>query len=395
MIPAYNSTYYSGPALRLGAGIQGGEAYQVAHSHGYRVVGGTCPTVGIAGGYSQGGGHSSLSSIHGLGADNVLEWEVVTAGGQHLTATPTSNQDLYWALSGGGGGTYAVALGMTVRLHPDGPVGGGYLNFNDTAVGHDAFWEAVGAFQAALPPILHQGDSLLYSMYNNSFSMFSLTAPDRTTSQVTSLMQPILAELNRRNVPFSFQTRTWPTFLDYFATDMGPLPYGPYSSGQVTGSRLIPRAVVQDPAQNAVLTKALRDTTAIDDFFIACQALDVSANRSVAANAVLPAWRDAASHCIVVGAWDYDRPLADMEAKEAALTNVITPRLEAATPGSGTYLNEANFKQANFQQQFYGSNYPRLLAIKKKYDPDNVFYAATAVGSEAFVIDDSGRLCKA
>lgn len=57
-------------------------------------MGGTCPTVGIVGGYTQGGGHSILSSSYGVAADNVLEWEVVTVDGRHLTATPTQNADL-------------------------------------------------------------------------------------------------------------------------------------------------------------------------------------------------------------------------------------------------------------------------------------------------------------
>ena len=82
------------------------------------MLGGTCPTVGIAGGYTQGGGHSALSSLYGLSADNVLEWEVVTANGTQLTATSSSNQDLYWALSGGGGCTYGVVMSMTTKLYP-------------------------------------------------------------------------------------------------------------------------------------------------------------------------------------------------------------------------------------------------------------------------------------
>jgi FAD/FMN-containing dehydrogenase len=48
----------------------------------------------------------------------VLEWEVITANGQLLTASPTQNLNLYWALSGGGGGTYGVVVSMTVKVHP-------------------------------------------------------------------------------------------------------------------------------------------------------------------------------------------------------------------------------------------------------------------------------------
>ncbi|KAH0412222.1 FAD/FMN-containing isoamyl alcohol oxidase MreA, partial [Aureobasidium melanogenum] len=93
----WSDKYYTGKAIKVGAGIRGGEAYKIADAAGYQVVGGECPTVGIAGGYSQGGGHSALTSRHGLGADQVLEWEVVTGTGRHLIANRHQNTDLYWA----------------------------------------------------------------------------------------------------------------------------------------------------------------------------------------------------------------------------------------------------------------------------------------------------------
>lgn len=58
-----------------------------------------------------------MSSEYGLGADQVLEWEVVTANGDHIVATPSNNADMYWALSGGGPGTFGVVISMTVRAH--------------------------------------------------------------------------------------------------------------------------------------------------------------------------------------------------------------------------------------------------------------------------------------
>ena len=70
------------------------------------------------------------------------------------------------------------------------------------------------------------------------------------------------------------------------------------------------------------------------------------------------------------------------------------------TPGSGTYFNEGDRLEPNWQWSFYGSFYPRLLEIKQHYDPYNVFYAGTAVGSEFFevrtesgALNENGRLC--
>jgi len=96
----YSGSTYSGKAIKMGAGVQGFEAVAAAQKVGLTVTGGECPTVGLAGGYTQGGGHSALASKYGLAADQTLEWEVVTGTGEFVKASITENEDLYWALSG-------------------------------------------------------------------------------------------------------------------------------------------------------------------------------------------------------------------------------------------------------------------------------------------------------
>ena len=54
----------------------------------------------------------------------------------------------------------------------------------------------------------------------------------------------------------------------------------------------------------------------------------------------------------------------------------------AATPGGASYSNEGNYFEPNWQSEFWGSNYPRLLRIKNKYDPQTVFWVHHGVGSE-------------
>lgn len=101
----WQGEHYSGLAIRAGAGVQGFEAIHFADTHDLVAVTGSCPTVGLAGGYTQGGGHSSLASKFGLAADNALEFEVVDGSGNVLIANREENTDLFWALSGGGGST--------------------------------------------------------------------------------------------------------------------------------------------------------------------------------------------------------------------------------------------------------------------------------------------------
>lgn len=80
--------------------------------------------------------------------------------------------------------------------------------------------------------------------------------------------------------------------------------------------------------------------------------------------------------------------------RQSLMTDVLVPRLTAISPNSGAYLNEADWKQPNWQSTFYGSNYANLREVKDKYDPDQLFYARTAVGSELWYEQKDGRLCR-
>lgn len=161
-IKTWADQYYNGSAIKLGAGVQGFDVFDATTGKGLAVVGGECPTVGITGGYTQGGGHSALSTSFGLSADNVLEWEAVTADGELVTASRTNNTDLYWALSGGGAGNYAVVLSMTVKTHPDAPIGAATLSFYAATMSNDTFYEAIKAFHVALPAMVDAGSMVVY-----------------------------------------------------------------------------------------------------------------------------------------------------------------------------------------------------------------------------------------
>ncbi|KAJ5768739.1 FAD/FMN-containing dehydrogenase [Penicillium odoratum] len=84
----YQSSFYTGKAIKVGAGVQMFESNAAAYKHGLTVVGGNCRSVGLAGGYSQGGGHGQLVSQYGLAADRVLEWEVFNGTGKLVSITP-------------------------------------------------------------------------------------------------------------------------------------------------------------------------------------------------------------------------------------------------------------------------------------------------------------------
>jgi hypothetical protein len=101
--------------LRIGGGVINRQLYAFVSSYGYPFPGGTCPTVGVSG-YALGGGWG-LSCRHlGLGCDSLEEVEMVDADGNLITASQTVNPELFWACRGAGGGNFGVVVSMLFRL---------------------------------------------------------------------------------------------------------------------------------------------------------------------------------------------------------------------------------------------------------------------------------------
>ncbi|GAP90162.1 putative FAD binding domain protein [Rosellinia necatrix] len=404
LVSDYTSDYYKGPAIKMGAGVQIAEIVEFAASKGFRAVVGSCPTVGVAGGYSQGGGYGLLAGLYGLGSDNVLEWEVVTMGGKLVKATPNNeHSDLYWALSGGGGGTYGIAVSMTARVFEDGPVGSASFFFSAATTGsEEAYWDAVGIFHSHLPALVDQeGIVLSYSVSKDTLILYTMTAPNRTATEVANILAPLTEELGTAGLSLqamAFNTTESPTFSAYYSGSLEPvLAASPISP--VAGDRFISRAnmMASDAAAASVLG-GLRAATASGNFTLACAALNVGAAHTavppVAPNAASPAWRDVLATCIVGSVWRWGQPWDLVRGQQDELVRSVLPALEAATPGAGAYANEANFAQADWQATFYGDNYPRLRDIKSRYDPKGALYGVISVGSEDWREDQDGRLCR-
>ena len=203
LISAYESSTYLGPAMKAGAGVQFFEAQAAAHAKGLVIVSGNCESVGLAGGFTQGGGHGPLASAFGLSADQVLEWEVVTAAGHRLIATPTENTDLYWALSGGGGGTYAAVLSVTVKAYPDLKMAAANLTFTPQGVSQDAYYEVVQTFLTNLPTLLETGASTIWFLTGEAFLLQPALAPGLTKAELQTFLDPTLAKLKEKGMPYS------------------------------------------------------------------------------------------------------------------------------------------------------------------------------------------------
>ncbi|KAK3292174.1 uncharacterized protein B0H64DRAFT_364894 [Chaetomium fimeti] len=402
----YASDRYTGPAVKIGAGVQAFEIYKAATERGLRFVGGLCPTVGVAGGYVGGGGHGPTMGAYGLAADNTLEFEVVTPRGEHLVATPTKNADLFWALNGGGAGTYAVVISQTTRLHADGPVAGAHVRVNSTGGGggddDDAFWSAVTEWQHALSTL----DAVprlttLWSLSSTSLEIMLTLLDGDDAASAGALVAPFLATLTDLGLPFTNTTSLNPNFYGHLNTYVAGLPYGTHPTNDLVGGRLIPREAVARSASN--LTAGFRSITtqaSTAAWVVNGVAGNVSQARvaggvggTPAPTAVHPAWRDALFFVNIDVYWDPASPMADLRALERQMV-ASQELLRGLTPGSGGYMNEGAFGSPHWREEYYGPNYERLLGVKRRHDPDAALYGLASVGSDRWVPQADGRLCR-
>lgn len=392
----YSSTQYKGPAMKAGAGVQFFEAYKAAAEHGLRVLGGYCPTVGMVGGYVQSGGHGPLAASYGLAADNTLEFEVVTVDGKHLTASPAQNPDLYWALSGGGAGNYAVVLSLTTKAHADGRTAGATLSFTNTIP--ESYWKAVGAFQTHLLKLdTIPGFATSWGFDSRGFSLNVATLTGGSQSDMENALKPFLQDLKNFNVSLaSYETTEHTNFYDHI--EHYTFPREIYQTNSSLGGRLIQQSTVQNSLPG--LLDAFRQIVT-DTHFPANRISGISLNvthdrvgNTPDSNAVLPAWREALYTLNVGIGFTPDASTKELQTVQAKV-NEWQGLFNPLTPGGGGYINEATFDDPTWKQDYFGKNYETLLRIKRKYDPQFVLWQHTSVGTDAFwEVSGDGRLCR-
>jgi FAD/FMN-containing dehydrogenase len=339
---------------------------------------------------------SLLSGKYGMGADQALEWEVVTADGSLVTATPTKNSDLYWALSGGGGGTYAVALSLTARAYPEEIIGGvsfALASPSGTA-DDDTFWNAITFFyQQALPGIVDAGAHAQLIIAGPIFMLSEVTIPGATQDDMRAVMKPFTDYLDAQKFPFQMNVTSYPNFYEHADHYIGPFPYGAVYSAQIQGGVFLGREMSLSNSTGPELIRRLRHIATTTNFYVLPYAFNgAHKDPSTPPNSVHAGWRNMLSYVVVSQQWKYNVPFSVMDEQERLLTEEVMPPLQEL--GSGAYMSEADFKNPKWKEEFYGENWDELSKIKEKWDPQGLFYATTAVGSEKWEADAEGRLCR-
>ena len=380
------------PVLTVGPGALGHEVLAFAKSHGKVVVMGTCPTVSLAGGFVQGGGHSILSTAFGLAADEALEFQVVTASGDLVVANERENADLFWALRGGGAGTFGVVTEVTVRARPDAKVGSGTIQFG-IGGNESSFRDAVDYFHGLLPGMLADGrTTVAYRLAETFLAISPVTVYGGTRNDAVKILEPFVQRLGDLGIQYASSYSESHNFHDHYVRHFGPIPEGRFPVASYNlGGRLLPRDVLADPQKkerfNEVAHRLRRTGVTVSGM-----ALNVSGGRDVD-NAVHPAWRTAVVQLQLGTPWN-DTNWGGMIEDQRKMTEEVIPMMKMATPGSGAYVNEADFNEPDWRQEFFGSNYQRLLSIKEKWDPDGLFYGLKLVGSEKWHVQPDGTMCR-
>ncbi|KAH0835357.1 hypothetical protein AYO21_01574 [Fonsecaea monophora] len=404
---------WTGSAFKIAGGYTWGDVGAEAQKHNVVIVNGGTPSVGAIGGWMQGGGHGPASRDYGLGADQVLELEVVLADGTLVTANACQHSDLYFALRGGGGGTYGIVVSSTIKAYPMVNVTVQHLAMFPLSANTSGLLDAVAILYSCYPDLNDAGYAgygqwsinsqapIFANMttgYVHGFRIFNATIEQAQTA--FDVTRSRLAPLNLTSVFISESYASYADYWTYYHVESGvEPPVGLPAYG--AGSRLFDRpSVTQNSSalRNMVETIAGTPKQLTTNNFELVGGGQVFRDASDPFSGVAPAWRTSYFSNIVARIPSSpNAPQAELDEKQRDITTVKVPAMKKLAPHTGAYMNEADRFDPDWKADFYGPghHYARLLAIKRKYDPHDLFYCPTCVGSDAFeMVAEGGRLCR-
>ncbi|KAI8193336.1 hypothetical protein K4K49_010990 [Colletotrichum sp. SAR 10_70] len=390
---------WKGSALTITGAYSWSDIYPTAFEKNLIVVGGNNRGPCATGGWTQGGGHSPVTRFYGLGADQVLSARVVLASGEIVTASPCNNTDLFYAIRGGGGGTYGVVTQMTVKTYPtknidaiDVVIGTASTSANVSAKFIDAMTDIYSSY-----PYLSEVGFAGYGAWamnspvpiGGNFSTFytqTFTTLGNDAAEATRLFKPIaekITPLKDAGFTVSITQKAYTDYGAYYANKSGTdATVGGVSA---LASRLLGKSALEgnrDQLRKAMETMAGKDGKAVFHTVVH-HGLQTAQETRDKSSAVQPGWYDAVILDI------FERPILSGELSVSSNIDLfddvrqnVLPVYRELSPNTGTYMNEADWGDTNFQEDFYSSNWKELIQIKTKYDPSGVFYCQTCVALE-------------
>ncbi|KAI9152342.1 putative FAD-linked oxidoreductase [Paramyrothecium foliicola] len=351
---------------------------------GLFTVTGAAATVAVGGGWGQNGGYGPLTAQYGLGVDQWLEAQIVTADGKLRIANKIVNSDLFWAIRGGGGGTFGVVVQATWKAYPTVPMTGLHWYLNSTIdvdeqePRQSPTSQAMEFLLGQLPALKEQGITLYMYVYPTMLRGHAIHSGSAAgVKDAHAVWGPILEKMQSFPGMKPFQTRTFEfsNYREFFDTTYGPLrlqdttPQERRSRGVVQyDSRLLAAEHLLSPN----ITTALASSTAGYGVLLCAPGQAVGDGSDTSAN---PGWRRAVA--LIVG---------------TKSTNSSLDGLRELAPDMGTYINEASVNEEEWSKSFWGSNYARLSKIKSRYDPKMTFWVSPGINADHMQTID-GRAC--
>jgi FAD/FMN-containing dehydrogenase len=417
------------PAVSVGAGALWMHVYDAVTTQAGRYVqGGGCTTVGVAG-LVQSGGFGSFSKAYGLAAAGLLEAEVVTADGAVRLANACTHPELFWALKGGGGGSFGVVTRLTLRTRklPD-YFGGvfGTIKAHSEPAFRRLIARIIGFYREHLfNP--HWGEQIRFQP--GHLVNIGMVFQGLTRQQAADAWRPFLEWVANASHDVAWRTPVqiaalparhfWDaTFLQQHAPhlivadDRPGAPAGHFlwadnlgEAGQFLHgyrSAWLPASLLEPDRQSALADALVAGSRHwgvalhVNKGLAGASADDRAAAQDTAMN---PAVLDAFALAIIAGHSPPAFPglpgqAPDLTAarRDAAAINRAMDALLTAVPHAGSYLAESDFFERAWQHAFWGSNYPRLAAVKQHYDPSGLFFVRHGVGSEDWSADGFTRV---
>lgn len=336
---------------RAQGGATWGDLDHETQAFGLATTGGIATTTGI-GGLTLGGGLGYLNRKYGLTCDNLLSADVVTADGQLLTASATENSDLFWALRGGGG-NFGVVTSFEYQLHPVGQMLGGVLAWPlPMAKEVLRFYRD---FAATAPDELRLDAVIHTSPHGPALGMFvtwcgSVEDGERTLRPLREFGSPVMDTV--APVPYAVMQG----LLESLGYVPGHLNYWKSRFVNELSDELIDAAVemyASNPSpKNALVFEQMGG------------AISRIGDQETAFS-----HRQAAYAFLILGFWDDPGETDQNIAWVREVFAAVEPFVDA-----GIYVNYLGEDETESHvQQAYGANYERLLEIKRKYDPNNLF----------------------
>jgi FAD/FMN-containing dehydrogenase len=345
---------------RTEAGATWGDFNHATHAFGLATTGGIVGTTGVAG-LTLGGGIGYLSRKYGLSCDNLLSADVVTADGKFLVASETENDELFWALRGGGG-NFGVVTSLEFKLHPVDMVHAGVIIYS---VEHA---EAVARFYRETLAAAPEEFGIFLAFHKGPPVPF---LPEEWHGKPVCVVVGMWT-----GEPAEGEAR-WQPFLDVAPVAGSMVAVLPYPALNSAFDALHPKGVqeywkadylpeLSDDAIGAYIEYGSRipaTETAVHIYPIdgAVQRVDPSATAFVNRNMKFAP--------VIAGMWS-DR--ADNDANIRWVREFAEALRPYGAPGG--YINFMDGDDQGRIAENYGENYARLAAIKAKYDPQNLFH---------------------